>query len=187
MNRGPSDREVIERVLDGDIEAFGLLVDRYGGRLAAYAKHMTGSRDEAEDIVQESLVRAFKSLRQCKDRDRFGGWLFKIVSNQCKTYLARKKRKREDPLTTAAGEVASGATGSAAEAEELKIKVHAALQRLSLEQREALILRYVQGMSLGEMSELLATSIPALKMRLLRGRQNLRTILVEMGIHEVGA
>jgi RNA polymerase sigma-70 factor (ECF subfamily) len=187
MLSNPSDREVIERVLGGDTEAFGLLVDRYQDSLAAYAKHMTGSLDEAEDIVQESFVRAFKALRQCKDPDRFGGWLFRIVSNQCKTHLARRRRRREEPLASAAREADSGGAEKQAEAEELREKVQQALQRISPDQREALVLRYVQGMSLPEMTELLATTVPALKMRLLRGRQNLRSILAEMGIYEAGA
>lgn len=186
MLSDPSDRKVIERVLEGDTEAFGLLVDRYQDGLAAYAKYMTGSRDEAEDIVQESFVRAFKALRKCKDPDRFKGWLFRIVSNQCKTHLARRKRRKEEPLDSAAREPDSTATDQRAEAEELRSKVHQALQRLSEDQREALILRYVHGMSVPEMTELLSTSVPALKMRLLRGRQNLRSILAEMGVYVAG-
>ncbi len=182
----PSDREVIERVLEGDTEAFGLLVDRYQGGLAAYAKYMTGSQDEAEDIVQESFVRAFKALRKCKDPDRFKGWLFRILSNQCKTHLARRKKRKEEPLDSAAREPDSRATDQRAEAEELRSKVHQALQRLSEDQREALILRYVHGMTLPEMTDVLATSVPALKMRLLRGRQNLRSILAEMGVYVAG-
>ncbi|GIW51350.1 MAG: ECF RNA polymerase sigma-E factor [Gemmatimonadales bacterium] len=186
MLSNPSDREVIERVLEGDTEAFGLLVDRYQDSLAAYAKYMTGNLDEAEDIVQESFVRAFKALRKCKDRDRFSGWLFRIVSNQCKTHLARRKRRKEEPLASAAQQADLGRAEQQAEAEELRRKVHEALQRIPADQREALVLRYVHGMSLAEMTELLATTVPALKMRLLRGRQNLRSILAEMGIHDTG-
>jgi RNA polymerase sigma-70 factor (ECF subfamily) len=186
MLSNPSDREAIGRVLAGDTEAFGLLVDRYQDSLAAYAKYMTGSVDEAEDIVQESFVRAFKALSQCRDPDRFGNWLFRIVSNQCKTHLARRRRRREEPLASAAQEADSRGAEQPAEAHELRRKVHEALQRISPDQREALVLRYVHGMSLPEMTELLATTVPALKMRLLRGRQNLRSVLAQMGIYDAG-
>jgi RNA polymerase sigma-70 factor (ECF subfamily) len=174
MNEGPSDGEVIARVLGGDSEAFGLLVDRYQAECAAFATHVTGSPDEAADVVQESFVRAYRALRRCRDRERFKGWLFRIVSNQCKTHLARWKRRRPAPLS-AASHVASGdASDVETDAAELRRAVQGALEELSLDQREALVLRYAHGMTLPEMADVLGVSVPALKMRLSRGRDALR-------------
>jgi len=180
MSAGPSDAEVIARVLDGDTEAFGLLVDRYQGEFAAYAKHMTGSLDEAADIVQESLIRAYNSLRRCTERDRFKGWLFRIVSNQCKSHLTRGKRSMRRPFESLIDEPATAAPDADAEAAELRERVQGALQQLPAEQREALVLKYLHGLSLPEMAELLSCSVPALKMRLLRGREALRETLWEV-------
>jgi len=177
MSTDVRDAEVIERVLDGDVDAFGLLVDRYQDEFAAFAKHMTGSLDEAADIMQESLIRAYKSLRRCHDRERFKGWLFRIVSNQCKTHLARDKRRARRPLESVQNEPAAEAPDADAEAAERRERVGAALQRLPPDYREALVLKYVQDLSLPEMAELLSTTVPALKMRLLRGREALRETL----------
>jgi RNA polymerase sigma-70 factor, ECF subfamily len=171
---GPSDAEVIGRVLGGDTEAFAILVDRYQNTFAGYAKYMTGSLDEAADIVQESLVRAYKSLRRCKDRANFKGWLFRIVTNQCKTYLARRKRRPTESLVERDDLRAVEDPGGDAEAAEVRRRVHEALQTLPTDQREALVLKYVQGLSLPEMAQLLHASVAALKMRLLRGRGALR-------------
>lgn len=171
---GPSDAEVIERVLKGDTEAFGLLVDRYQNEFAAYAKHMTGSLDDAADIIQESFIRAYRSLRRCSDRDRFKGWLFRIVSNQCKTHLARRKRRAGRSFESMIDEPATDAPDADAEAAELRGQVQDALNELSPDHREALLLKYVHGLSLPEMAELLSSTVPALKMRLLRGREALR-------------
>lgn len=178
MSEGPTDAEVIATVLAGDTDRFGLLVDRYQDEFARYAKYMTGSADEAADVIQESLVRAYRSLRRCGDRANFKGWLFRIVSNQCKTHLAKRRRRRMEPLSDEAIQVPSPADPEAdAQGADVRRKVHDALQRLPTDQREALVLKYVEGMSLPEMAQALSASISALKMRLLRGRRELLTKL----------
>jgi RNA polymerase sigma-70 factor (ECF subfamily) len=182
MTEPLSDEAIVARVLDGDREAFGLLVDRYQEELAAYAKYMTGSPDEAADIVQSALVRGYRALHQCRDPRRVKGWLFRIVANQCKTHLARRKRRHLEPLSAAATLPARGDPAAEAEAQELRRRVHAALQRLPVDQREALVLRYVHGMDLAEMAETLSASVGALKMRLLRGREALRRELQGVAI-----
>ncbi len=174
MSEGPTDAEVIARVLAGDTELFGVLVDRYQDEFARYAKYMTGSEDEAADVIQDSLVRAYRSLRRCGDRANFKGWLFRIVSNQCKTHLARRRRRALEPLSEEANNVPSPASpGADAEAADVRRQVHQALQQLPVDQREALVLKYVEEMSLPEMARLLSASVSALKMRLLRGRREL--------------
>jgi RNA polymerase sigma-70 factor, ECF subfamily len=162
-------------VLDGDVEAFAILVDRYQNEFAVYAKYMTGSLDDAADIIQESLVRAYRSLQRCQDRSNFKGWFFRIVSNQCKSHLARRKRRRTESLSDHAQDLeAREDPGGDAEAADVRRRVHEALRELPTDQREALVLKYVQGLSLPEMARLLKASVAALKMRLLRGRTALR-------------
>jgi len=175
MVDNPSDAAVVARVLDGDVEAFALLVDRYQDEFIAYAKHMTGSGDEAADIVQESLVRAFRSLHRCGDPTRFKGWLFRIVSNQCKTHVTRRKRRKKDRLDDIPEEIPSSHEADAvARTNELRGQLETALEQLPADQREALVLKYIQECSLVEMTDLLGASTSALKMRLKRGREALR-------------
>jgi RNA polymerase sigma-70 factor (ECF subfamily) len=175
MSSLPPDPEVIARVLAGDVEAFGTLVDRYQDEFAGFATQMTGSGDEAADIIQESLVRAYKALRRCRDPANFKGWLFRIVSNQCKTHLARRQRRRDGGGEGTGREPAApDDPHGALEAAEARERLHAALQALPPDQREALLLKYVEGLSLEEMAERLSASVSALKMRLLRGRAALR-------------
>jgi RNA polymerase sigma-70 factor (ECF subfamily) len=178
MNRVATDAEVVSRVLAGDVEAFGVLVDRYQDEFAGYAKYMTGSADEAADIIQESLVRAYRALRRCRDPDNFKGWLFRIVSNQCKTHLARRQRRGEEGGEGERREPAAADDPHGdLEMADLRRRLHDALQALPLDQREALVLKYVEGLSLEEMAERLSASVSALKMRLLRGRASLRAKL----------
>lgn len=154
-------------------------MDRYESDLAAYARHVLGGVDEAEDVMQEALVRAYRSLHRCRDASRFKGWLFRIVSNQCKTHLARRRRRRTRPLEEApeAAVADDRHPGLDAEAAERTARLDAALGELAADHREALVLYYVQELSVPELAEALALSVSAVKMRLHRGRDALREVL----------
>lgn len=179
MNAGMNDSEIVARVLEGQTEEFGRLVDRYQDEFTGYAKQMTGSLDDAADVVQESFVRAYRSLASCRDPAKFKGWLFRIVSNQCKTHLTRRKRRRITPLSSAEpmSVPSDDAADERAQAGDLKRELERALAQLTDEQREAIILKYLKGLSLDEMAELLSVTVPAVKMRLKRGREALRAQL----------
>jgi RNA polymerase sigma-70 factor (ECF subfamily) len=166
------DAEIIARVLRGETELFGILVDRYADEFARYAKYMTGNAEDAADVIQESLVRAFRSLRRCQDTARFKGWLFRIVCNQCKTHLSSRRRTMR-PLEEAEELAAPDDPAADAEAADVRRRIEGVLQELPDEQREVLILKYVEGMSIPEMAETLSASVPALKMRLVRARRGL--------------
>jgi RNA polymerase sigma-70 factor (ECF subfamily) len=179
MDESPTDAQVVTRVLDGDVEAFAILVRRYQQEFTAYAKYMTGNPDDASDVVQEGLVRAYERLGSCHDPSRFKGWLFQIISNEAKMHLRRQRRRKTEPMTTVSNRPTVSAHDPAADAEreELRRQVHGALQEVSVEQREALVLRYLHGLSLEEAAGVLGVSIPAVKMRLKRGRTALKTAL----------
>jgi len=169
----PNDADLIARVLAGDAERFGILVDRYQNEFATYAAHVTGSEDDAADVIQDSFVRAYQSLRRCREPENFKGWLFRIVSNQCKTHVARHASRRAEPLESLASAAAPDDPERDAVTGDLRQRVQQALSRLPEDQREALILKYVQDLGVSEIAAMLTVSISALKMRLLRGRQAL--------------
>src|SRR2546422_11161243 len=90
----PSDAELVRRVRAGDIGAYGALVSRYRDRLGRYAIHMIGDHEDAEEALQDSFVRSYRSLAGCDDRGRFGAWLYGILGNRCRTTGARAARRR---------------------------------------------------------------------------------------------
>jgi RNA polymerase sigma-70 factor (ECF subfamily) len=173
MTQTFADAEVIERVLGGDVEAFGMLVDRYQDEFAGFATLMTGNPDDAADVIQDSFVRAYHGLRGCRDRKNFKNWLFRIVSNQCKTHLARRRRRGHRPLEEAATVATAADPGREVESDDMRAILERALRALPPDQRELLVLKYVNELELQQMAPMLAISIPALKMRLLRARQAL--------------
>lgn len=178
VGSGPSDAEVVARVLGGDREAFGILIQRYEPGLLRYAARMLGSRDAAADAVAEGLVRAYRHLAGCRDPARIRTWLYRIVANRCKSHLARKPRA--DISLDDAPPVADPTDNEAAleRAEQLAL-VERALLKLSPEGREAFVLKHVEGMSYEEMAAATGERIPTLKMRVHRAREALLQALEE--------
>ena len=88
-----TDAQVVRDVLAGDRDAYRLLVRRYGDTLHGHALRMAGSSDEASELVQRAFVQGFKKLHTCRDPERVGAWLFRIVANLCKDH-ARSPRRR---------------------------------------------------------------------------------------------
>jgi RNA polymerase sigma-70 factor (ECF subfamily) len=175
----PSDGTLVARVLAGERQSFGILVERHQDRMLAYVRHMGFDDAEACDLAQEAFVRAFRHLRRCGDPDRFAGWLFRIVSNVCRSAGARTARRATESLDSVADSLAStGPTPDAAmDASWLRKSVRGALDQLQEDQREALVLMYLEGYSVQEIEELTGASTSAVKMRLKRGREALKGLL----------
>src|SRR6184192_273345 len=176
VREGPSDAEVVARVLGGDREAFGLIVRRYESGLLRFATRVLGGRDAAADAVAESLVRAYRHLASCRDPTRLRTWLYRIVANRCKSHLAR--RDVADVPLEEAPPVADVTDNEAAleRAEQLAL-VARALAQLAPDQREAFVLKHVEGLSYQEMADVTGERIPTLKMRVHRAREALLQVL----------
>jgi len=178
VREGPSDAEVVARVLGGDREAFGLIVRRYESGLLRFATRVLGGRDAAADAVAESLVRAYRHLASCRDPTRLRTWLYRIVANRCKSHLAR--RATGDVSLDDVPPIADPADNEAAleRVQQLAV-VEQALAMLSPEKREAFVLKHVEGMSYQEMAAVTGERIPTLKMRVHRAREALLKALEE--------
>jgi RNA polymerase sigma-70 factor (ECF subfamily) len=178
----PSDAAIARQVLAGDREAYRLLVERHRPRLARFAVRMLGNREDAEEALQDAFLRAFRSLGQCADLNRFDGWLFRILANRCRTRGARRSRYE---ATFIADEVAVlTAPDPAAGADLLDRQgwsedVARALAALGEEAREAFLLRYLEELSYEEMAEMTGAGVSALKMRVKRACERLRWLLTE--------
>lgn len=176
---GAPDEALVSKVLGGDRGAFGVLVERYQDRMLAYVRYMGFDESESRDVVQDAFVRAFRHLPRCGDPQRFGGWLFKIVSNLCRTAGTRARRRSTEPLDAHGSSLVSPAALPDEEVESgwLKSEVRRALDRVAPDQREALVLMYLQSYSVVEIAELTGASVSAVKMRLKRGREALGALL----------
>lgn len=174
-----SDAELIAAVLAGDAESFAGLVRRYENTCTRFAVRMLGSRADADDVLQAAFMRAYRGLRGCQDRERFGGWLYQIVVNECRTFASR--RKKRELRFIADNEAIDRAVASAAEQEletgDVGSHVELALGMLPPEQREAFLLKYVEELSYEEISGITGVGVSALKMRVKRACDGLRDLL----------
>lgn len=180
MNRVErTDEQVVRDVLAGDRDAFRLLVRRYGDTLHGHALRMTGSPDEAADLVQRALVKGFRKLGSCRDPERVGAWLFRILANMCKDHMRGRSRK-DVPLGKVETVLPSSADPEAdLEGSEIRSRIWGALDALTPEQKEAFVLKHVEGRSYEEIAAVMDLSVASLKMRVHRAREALRGLLEE--------
>jgi RNA polymerase sigma-70 factor (ECF subfamily) len=176
---GPPDGDLVRRVLDGEPDAFGRLVARYRDRLGRYAMRMLGNPADAEDVLQETFIRAYRSLGRCNDPERFGPWVYGILVNRCRTLGAKRARRDRVQIADDVVLARAAAPGDHAENHALRQTLEWALARVSPTLREAFLLRYVEDLSYEEMADVTGASVPALKMRVSRAREELRRLLVE--------
>ncbi len=176
---GASDGAVVARVLAGNRQEFGTLVERYQDRILAYVRYMGFDEAAAQDLAQEAFVRAFRHLRRCGEPERFAGWLFRITANLCKTAGRKGSRRATEPLDEHARSLPAEEPGpdDQAEVSWARERVRRALDELPADQREALVLMYLMDSSVKEIEELTGASASAVKMRLKRGREGLRALL----------
>src|SRR5215469_18304542 len=165
--RAVEDGGLIRQAARGSVEAYNLLVSRWEKRVYNYLLRITGNREDALDLTQDVFLKAYQNLRKLDDPARFAPWLYRIAHNEA--YSMFRKRKPEadivelEPETTDA-EITVG--GSAVFPMELSLAVASALQRLSAEQREAVVLKIYQGFKFEEMAEILSCPVSTVKSRL---------------------
>ena len=170
-----SDVALALRAQTGDHEAFATLLERHWRMAARVARRLVGEPEEVADILQEAALAAYLNLRTLASADRFAGWFCGIVLNHCRMHLRRAHRSPPThPLE--ATTVAVGFDVQATVAEKaLLAQVAAAVRLLPGAQRQAALLVYFEGLSLNEAAVALGISGTALKVRLHRARQALRS------------
>lgn len=173
----PSDGAVVRAVLSGKRDFYRLLVRRHQDPMYRHALRMIGSPDDAADVVQRAFVTGFDKLEQCQDPEKVAGWLFRIASNLCRDFLKNRRRQNvslDDPDVIP---INWDTPGERAERREIRDRLNAALGALAPDQREAFVLKHVEGHSYDEMAEQLDASVSALKMRVKRAREALQSAL----------
>lgn len=164
------------RARDGDVAAFAELVEFFHLRCLRYARYMLGEEEDAEEAVQDTFVRVYDHLGQFRPDARFEPWLFRILANRCRT-VRERRRRRESLVTT--GELPAVAAEAPAISQDLLEEVEAALEELPTEQREAFLLRHVEDLSYEDMAVITGVRLSALRMRVKRACDTLRTRLHE--------
>jgi RNA polymerase sigma-70 factor (ECF subfamily) len=181
---------VLARARQGDSDAFRALVEQHSHAVFRLAYRMTGNEQDAEDVVQESFLRAFRHLGRFEARANFATWLYRIVAN-CAVDLMRVRQSRRDQshvesLDAVESSVAGGGHGPErlAESAEISQRVAAAMHELSPLERAAFTLRHHEGCSIQEISKILGLGTSAAKHSVFRAVRKLRVALAPLHAQE---
>lgn len=173
------DEDAIAAVLAGDVESFRLLVVRYQRALFALVRSFVRDEGQAEDLVQESFLRAFEALGAFDPaRGRFKAWLYQLTRNRCRDAL-RRTRARPVQIPDVPPELP--AADSAAHDRAVGAQLGAALAGLAPERRVAFLLVEVHGLTVAEAAEIEDVAVGTIKSRASRARAELRAALAPEG------
>jgi RNA polymerase sigma-70 factor (ECF subfamily) len=177
------DDDLMAGIAAGEEAAFRLLVDRWERDVLAFLIHMTGSRDDAEDLAQETFVRVFRQAGRYRPEGKFRSWLLRIAGNLARSRQRRRRLLKWLPLDTERHDVASSTPGAdrGLEVEQTAQIVRAAVARLPERQRQALVLHRFQGLRYAEVADAMDTTLASVESLIQRALAGLRTDLARRG------
>ncbi len=184
MNAPDADAPLIERVKQGDVKAFEMLVVKYQRRIERLIGRMVRDVDLVPDIAQETFIRAYRAIPQFRGESAFYTWLYRIAVNTAKKALGELKRDLlvtdasrashddEDETSRTENELTDGETPeSLLASKEVAMTVNAAINALSEDLRQAITLREIEGLSYEEIAELMNCPIGTVRSRIFRARE----------------
>jgi len=178
------ENQMIERVLAGEHDAYAALVDAYKGAIFNLAFRMTGSYEDADDLAQETFIRAYEKLRRFDAEKRFFTWLYTISLNLIRNHLKKRGHDLSDLSREATGQnmFEGGSRGGASmeqnmiQAQEI-LHLERCLLMLPADLREAVVLRFYQDLPFEEIAVISNASVSAVKMRVYRGLERLQQLM----------
>lgn len=176
------DQIIISQILEGDTNAFSILVDRYKDLVFTLALRMVKHREEAEEVSQDTFIKVYKSLSKFKGNSKFSTWIYKVAYNTCLDRLKKIKREYNvvtiDEYTEHQIKTLDNALDQM-EALEHKKRIQHCLQMLPSDDSFLLTLYYFEELSLEEISKVVNLTANNVKVKLFRSRKKLTTILKE--------
>jgi len=182
------DKQLALALQEGDEGAFDEIVRRYQGRVYAVAYRMTGNREDALDVAQEALVKAYRKIDSWQPTGGFLPWLLRLTSNHAIDFLRKRNRRQHERLDEAYVPDSEGAdvepttltTETEVRAREIDDRIRGALHILSPTQREVFMLRHYEGLQLSEIAEHLGCTVGSVKVHLFRALKKLRGELEDL-------
>ena len=179
-----TEAEIVVRILKGEKQTYALLIEEYKNPIYNIAWRMTGNLHDAEDLAQETFIRAYQNMARYDQNKKFFTWLYTIGINLIRNHL-KKNSTPIDPLTeiniaSASRTQENKTTEENISAEEKMIQLEKSLLKLPVDLREAIVLKYYQGLTFEEVSAVTGDSQSAVKMRIYRGLETLKKIIQKM-------
>ena len=191
-----TEQELVLLAKQGDDQAFAQLMRDNEKRIYNLTLRMTGNPEDAMDLAQDTFLNAWKGLKFFKGDSAFSTWLYRLASNACIDFLRRQKRRQDISAPLAADsededrlpEVPDDRfrPDTQLEQQELRRAVDEGLRQLSLEHRQVLVMREVNGLSYQEIADILDLEAGTVKSRIARARLSLRKILLKSDLRQTG-
>lgn len=174
-----NEEKLIDRAIKGDASAFNELLSAHERKLYAVCLRMCGNHEDAQDCLQEAMLRVYRSISGFKGQSSFSTWLYRVAMNTCLDELRRRKNKPSTSLDTLIDAGWSPADGSATPehsmlADEKRREIQAVISELPEDMRSAVVLRDIEGFSYDEIADILNINVGTIKSRISRGREKLR-------------
>jgi len=189
----PSDSELIQGYLGGDVQSFNRLAMKWQKNLFGFAFRYTGNEEEAKDITQKALIKAYKNLKGLKNHDSFSSWIYQITVNLCKDEMKNRKTKNHysidgenDNNNNPNHELIADYNSQIENIEKKDISeiIKLAMSSLPEEQRVVIVMKEYQGLKFAEIAEILNCSINTIKSRMYYGLKNMKEMLLKSKINK---
>lgn len=173
------EKQLIDRASRGDAEAFNALLGAHEKQMYAVSLRMCQNREDAQDCLQEAMIRVFRAISGFKGQSSFSTWLYRITMNTCLDELRRRKTKQNSSLDGlldmgwAPADENMSPERHAMNAETRR-QLNAAISNLPEDMRSAIVLRDIHGLSYDEIADVLNINVGTIKSRISRGRVKLR-------------
>ena len=175
--REVEDRDLILRAAQGDVEAYNVLVSRWEKRVYNYLLRTVRNREDALDLCQDTFLKAYRGLSRLEDTDRFPQWLFRIAHNESISLFRRNRHSSDAEVPEMADAVATTFGGTSLSPADVGLAVEKALQSLTPEQRDVVVLKVYQGFKFHEIAEILSCPASTIKSRLYSAFDVLKGVL----------
>jgi RNA polymerase sigma-70 factor (ECF subfamily) len=182
----PTDEEIASKVQNGDVEQFGLLVERYEAKMMRYARKFLFGYHDSEDMVQEVFLKAYANIRGFDVKRKFSSWLYRIAHNE---FINAIKKKGREPLTFFDSDtlfphpVAAENIERDADLKQTQEILNKCLDKLDAKYREPLVLFYFEDLDYQSISEIMHIPVSTVGVRLTRGKVVLRGIYNKLTDH----
>ncbi|WP_034261520.1 RNA polymerase sigma factor [Altibacter lentus] len=183
-----TDQYYIEKTMQGDTQAFGVLVERYQDFIYTITLRMVKNREEAEEVAQDSFIKAFESLASFRGESKFSSWLYSIAYRKALDRLRQQQRKRTTQLVEEATEGDAVLVENALhylEAKERSEIIQEAIMKLPEEEAAIITFYYFEAQSVKEIAAITSLTEDNVKIKLFRSRKKLYTLLKQFVIPEI--
>ena len=179
--KGLSDQEIIESVRKGNHSDYALLIDRYKNKAFSMLTRMLKNKMEAEEVLQDCFLKAFKGLNNFKGDSKFSTWFYKITYNSGLSRLAIQKRKTEMEMSSVEDHfnLLSEYDFNITEQKDLSLYIKEMVEKLPANYASVISMFYLEGFSCEEISEVMGTSVNNVKVMLHRSRSALKDIMIK--------